>query len=665
MHIPNKLMAGQDFKRSVVNTINAIIDYLKTQRIVGDGKNITVNQFTSGIGLQVKTQSGGGRGGGGGGEFNHPFKLSIIDTNGYQTLRIEEGRIAITNNTQDRTYVTYVDHQTLDFTSISEEGEYYVILVVQYDKSGNGDIRDNGYFPCSVYFVDADALTNIVPSTRGLQSTIIGRIKAEFKDNNLTFSVSHQNLVSDLFLEFNSLNHPFSILASSTEFYDGVLKNDYNLIDFSFNTIPGKLTFDGTEYNISGTSLGLLSDDTYVYITMKADGSSRPTIEDSDSILPYYDASDDTYHICLGYVSFDAQTFGIKIDQYIHDDVYIERDTYKVKTIENDGEPEYLSAKFTFDTPDSSYNFSSYSSTYIGGDTETSSLSPSGTSYKIKPVWLYKNINGFSTSDEQVLYNVNGSLKWDDAPSGGSGGDTFKVKVTQNDTTPNFLSAKVTSQNSSLNISVLQGTPQQENFQINTGYFYSHDGSIGIAETNRGLDFALSSHLVQVDSSDNDPDYLSNKIDSTNDSLMMDVGNYGYGKILNLRINPDVFISSDRTVDIDATTEFEIDFSVPNLYKVKVDRNDSSPDYLDAKIATTSPLTKTKANNVLTLGLDLPAGDGLLAIKGGTLTIIPIGVGVAVGDGDTINWEEPVDCDAAEPPQENNNNENNNENNEE
>ena len=660
MQLPNKLMSGQDFKRSVVNTINALIDYLKTQRLVGDGKNIIVNQYTSGIGIQVRSQYNGG-GGGGGEVFNHPFKLTIVYINGEPRLEIEEGRITITNNTQSRTYVSYLENHTLDLLPyIMDTGDYYVMLMIQYDKDGNGS-GDNDYFPCLVYFVPADSLTNVVPATRGIYTTIIGKIHAEQVNQSTTYVVTHQNLISDLFLEFNSLNHPFSILASTSAFPEGEIIDYYTLTDFDIYVAGGKLTFDSTEYNISGTNLGGLLTDSYIYLNIEADGSSRPTIEDSDSILPYYDASDDTYHICLGYVSFDAQTFGIKIDQYIHDDVYIERDTYKVKTIENDGEPEYLSGKFTFDTPDSSNNFSSYSSTYIGGDTETSSLSPSGTSYKIKPVWLYKNINGYSSSDEQVLFNVNGHLKWDDAPSGGTGGDTYKVKITQADTA-DYLSNKVTSQNSSITITtVSSGISQQENFQINPAYFYSHDGSIGIASTNQGLDFTLSSHLVQVDSSDNNPDYLANKIDSTNDSLMMDVGNYGYGRILNLRINPDVFISSDGTVDIDATTEFEIDFSVPNLYKVKVDGSDSSPNYLDAKIATTSPLTKTKANNVLTLGLDLPAGDGLLAIKGGTLTIIPIGVGVAVGDGDTINWEEPVECDAAEPPQENNNNENNEE----
>nr|DAD90248.1 MAG TPA: hypothetical protein [Myoviridae sp. ct8ME27] len=47
--IPSKLQHGENFKTGVVNKINAIIDYLKTQRLVSDNKTIKINQFTSGV----------------------------------------------------------------------------------------------------------------------------------------------------------------------------------------------------------------------------------------------------------------------------------------------------------------------------------------------------------------------------------------------------------------------------------------------------------------------------------------------------------------------------------------------------------------------------------------------------------------------------------------
>ena len=55
MQLPSKLNHGENFKTGVVNKINSIIDYLKTQRLVGDNKTILVNQLTSGVGLSVIT----------------------------------------------------------------------------------------------------------------------------------------------------------------------------------------------------------------------------------------------------------------------------------------------------------------------------------------------------------------------------------------------------------------------------------------------------------------------------------------------------------------------------------------------------------------------------------------------------------------------------------
>ena len=53
--IPSKLQRGQNFKESTVRKINEIIDYLKTQRLVGDNKTILVDQLTSGIGISAIT----------------------------------------------------------------------------------------------------------------------------------------------------------------------------------------------------------------------------------------------------------------------------------------------------------------------------------------------------------------------------------------------------------------------------------------------------------------------------------------------------------------------------------------------------------------------------------------------------------------------------------
>ena len=74
--------------------INEIIDYLKTQRIVGDGKNIIVNQGTAGVSLQVRgiNNSGGAVSSGGGGDSFVNFPVTITgDTTANLAVNIGSG----------------------------------------------------------------------------------------------------------------------------------------------------------------------------------------------------------------------------------------------------------------------------------------------------------------------------------------------------------------------------------------------------------------------------------------------------------------------------------------------------------------------------------------------------------------------------------------------
>lgn len=53
MQVPSKLKSGADFRSGVVNKINAIIDYLSSQRIRGDNQTVSVNQFANGITIKA------------------------------------------------------------------------------------------------------------------------------------------------------------------------------------------------------------------------------------------------------------------------------------------------------------------------------------------------------------------------------------------------------------------------------------------------------------------------------------------------------------------------------------------------------------------------------------------------------------------------------------
>ena len=66
MQVPKKLNHGDNFKTSVVYTVNSIIDYLKTQKMVGDNNYISVSETPTGYIIkgikQVETSTGKGGG---------------------------------------------------------------------------------------------------------------------------------------------------------------------------------------------------------------------------------------------------------------------------------------------------------------------------------------------------------------------------------------------------------------------------------------------------------------------------------------------------------------------------------------------------------------------------------------------------------------------------
>ena len=55
--IPNKLTTGANFKADAKRKINEIIDYLKTQRLVSDGKTIVISQCAGGVVIRALPQT--------------------------------------------------------------------------------------------------------------------------------------------------------------------------------------------------------------------------------------------------------------------------------------------------------------------------------------------------------------------------------------------------------------------------------------------------------------------------------------------------------------------------------------------------------------------------------------------------------------------------------
>lgn len=428
--LPTKLQSGQNFKTATVNKVNEIIDYLKTQRITGDNKTLKVNQLTSGIGLTVIAE-GMKKGGGSSSPFNHPFKMSIVEEEGTQYLSIATGMIEICADTNSRSYVMFNDDYKLSLSSLSQDGEYLVHLLIKFNPDGTEDDFGNAKFQCNVYFTTAPITTNYVPSVRGVQTTVIGKIKRETdEDDNVIFSVERQDLISNLFLDYHALQHPFSITAYSDAFTDGSLKNSYSLSDFTFNVQNGPAVINNREINAQKLTF-TASQNTYVYCTAYEDQLSA-FIRTSPSQLFFHNEVEKTYNYLLGYIEFNAQQFGLAIDQYIYQEVGAGGDTFKVKTIEDDGEAGFLSAKFDFVGEDKDNPLSGYSSSLIGGLCVSGQIS-GGIEYKVKPIWAWKKIRGYDKNVNQVLIHSSGSIGWDLQPQplavSGSLGDWEEVSV--------------------------------------------------------------------------------------------------------------------------------------------------------------------------------------------------------------------------------------------
>jgi len=71
------------------------VDYLKTQRVIGDNKTIKVNQLTSGVAIS-SIQNATAVGGGGGALYRPPFSLGVSSLeSGEKVLTVKTGKIIV------------------------------------------------------------------------------------------------------------------------------------------------------------------------------------------------------------------------------------------------------------------------------------------------------------------------------------------------------------------------------------------------------------------------------------------------------------------------------------------------------------------------------------------------------------------------------------------
>jgi hypothetical protein len=221
MLLPSKLQSGQNFKTATVNTVNQIIEYLKSQRLVADNKTIRLNQLTSGIAISALPQTSHGGKSAGSATFEHPFQLHIkTDENGKQQLCIRQGRVY--HQTVTFTYVGIeydeVDgvagkdgkYVNFDWESTSD-GIYCIVGAAFNTGSGTTEKIECTVLVCtgSIYVQDIPCVTGYYPFYIG--SVIKNSTISEEGETTYSLSVLQQRLTNDLVITDQNARMPFVV----------------------------------------------------------------------------------------------------------------------------------------------------------------------------------------------------------------------------------------------------------------------------------------------------------------------------------------------------------------------------------------------------------------------------------------------------------------------
>lgn len=683
-NLPNKLQSGQQFKPAVVRTVNNIIDYLKTQRLVSDNKTIRLNQLTSGVAISALPQNAVGQSSGkGGGLNNYPFKISLItdakegqetEVNPQYFLSVQTGRVQINDYTNNRSYFIYNGDKKISLSSLAD-GQYYVMALIQFQPFGANDDpqEENRYFSSCIFFTSASATTISTPQTRGIFGTSIGKIKISTEDGVKKYEVTEQKIIGDFNIDFQALRLPFSVTANYS-IADGDLINNISFDDFTFYLNKGNFLYDQSEFFVDKQSLGLTSD-SYIYFC--TDKKQTFEIRVQTTKKTFYDKNTKTYYYQIANVYYDGGT-GIVIDQNITSDITAgEKDTYKVKTKQEDEKPLFLSEKIDFQ----SYTQDQYKgeSQYIGKEFKQYTYTENQTQIKgfnIVPRWLYKNISGYSTGSQQVLKNDKGALKWGKS-------DKIDLDVNIKDSLANYVSADVNKDkdgNFTVDVSfdafvngysfmtissvgdlqhwtpnvtgtgvitfgnspsVLVAPPATNN--INLYALTGVNGSLSWTQALQPINFGK----VKLTSTDS-YDFVQNKMYSDSGSISIDMSSMG--TYITIDIQPGYFMSSDDSIKFETITE-HLDLTIPNLGKIKLsDQGDFG--FLQDKLivdSSISSLLKLELVGEQLLIKSAITGSGLLKVENGVVSVLtaPNDKSVLVGDANGFSWMGIAECETA------------------
>lgn len=325
MQLPRKLQSGDWFKPSTFRTVNGIIDYLATQRVVGDNQTIKVSQQNTGLTISAIPNPYGGSA-----TITAvvlPFKLTVTDNNGTQVLAVEKGIV--------KTAISQLifDYNNLDLPTA--DGIYKVYGYIQY----NGSNFANG-----VFLIDS---TKTVAKTRGFYAFEIGTIEVTTVDSVATYTITEQTAKSDIEIVDYQLFQPFCAYCYNDTTLHNTIQTD-NVIPNSFNINSGNLFISSqskTINSLTGSGNGYI----YLVITI-TDSDIQCVLTQSATTLNYFEDGEENtiYNILIATISIDGSIIQtvlndivfdsyiqIKADDSIKDLIAVEKDQNGVYNIKS------------------------------------------------------------------------------------------------------------------------------------------------------------------------------------------------------------------------------------------------------------------------------------------------------------------------------------------
>ena len=431
--LPSKLQSGQNFKVESVKKINQIIDYLKSQRIIGDNKTIRVSQLTSAVSIS-SINNPVAKGSGGGGGSVRPFQMNIASLqSGEKVLTISEGKIYINGQQGDRIYFSYDDIDQGRYLQLpSQTGIFDVIGYIYYNPQGN----DYGFFDTGVVWgygtvFMPEGTTADCTKSAGFYSFLIGVIEVSEDDQgNLVYNVTAQKAHSDFSLYSGDLKQPFKIWLSMSE-----LPEDGQLLDQlhcdTVNIAIGQSIIADQYF-----STPQFSEDIEISENMRTDLYCFNFTKDGLGTInkvsfeqwKWFDEQDSSYWLPIGYVGI-SNVCGMQVFQ-MFSGTFTYSASDKVLLNDIDVTAGHLQDKLKYevlteqelqtdDNKDRKKYFQEGSKQYITGVTRDANKDQKDENGNPLPAnltdslyWDYTSIQKWDKDKKQLLYNEKDQLKW-------------------------------------------------------------------------------------------------------------------------------------------------------------------------------------------------------------------------------------------------------------